>query len=73
MENTLLSILYLLVIATKVLPLNPNIQENSLSLSRLVFSLNKLGLTTKSGETLLHLCVNAAAPVDNFHIVNLCK
>lgn len=74
-ESNIVTALYLLTISTKILKTAPaKIQTSQLrNLYRLVFSLNKLNLTLRDGQTLLHLSVNSIAPVDDFHTNDVCR
>lgn len=73
METNLVTMLYLLCISCKLLAdcdaHHPHLQ----SLNKIAFQANKIGARTRIGETLLHLCVNADTPLDDFHINDVCK
>lgn len=67
--------LYLLTIITKLMrDTRVKITKDNLKeIYRMVFRLNKLKLTLRDGQSLLHLAVNAASPVDDFHTSDVCK
>ncbi|XP_075216692.1 protein fem-1 homolog B-like [Lycorma delicatula] len=71
MESNVITALYILVILTKLMK-TCNAKEEY-RVHQLVFRLNKLQVASRHGETLLHLCVNAETPVDNFHTNDVCK
>ncbi|RWS08324.1 Protein fem-1-like protein [Dinothrombium tinctorium] len=70
-DDNIHTILYLLVIATKTLKTRTKSEEESLY--RIVYQLQRIPVRTSNGSTLLHLCVNAETPVDDFHTKNVCK
>lgn len=71
LEDNIYTTLYILVIVTKIIKnLSP---EDETDTHRLVYQINKLGLVTSDGSTLLHLSVNADTPVDEFHTKYVCK
>ncbi|KAF4530186.1 hypothetical protein B566_EDAN001445 [Ephemera danica] len=71
LEGNMMTVLYLLVLITKVLQ---NLSKDNLfHVQRLVFKLNRLQLALRDGQTLLHLAVNAETPVDDFHTNDVCK
>uniref|UniRef100_A0A1B6ET95 Protein fem-1 homolog B n=2 Tax=Proconiini TaxID=565685 RepID=A0A1B6ET95_9HEMI len=71
MESNVITALYILVILTKLMK-TCNAKEEY-RVHQLVFRLNKLQVASRHGQTLLHLCVNAETPVDNFHTNDVCK
>ncbi|PSN51229.1 Protein fem-1 B [Blattella germanica] len=71
MESNVTTVLYILVIITKLMKCCTNKEE--FHVNRLVFRLNQLQAATRDGQTLLHLCVNADTPVDDFHTNDVCK
>lgn len=74
-ESNIVTALYLLTISTKILK-NPSqkTQTSDLrTLYKLVFALNKMNLTLRDGQSLLHLSVNGIAPVDDFHTSDVCR
>lgn len=71
LEDNIYTTLYMLVIITKLLKKLST--EEEISVYRLVYQINKLGLTTNDGSTFLHLSVNAETPVDEFHTKYVCK
>ncbi|RZF44658.1 hypothetical protein LSTR_LSTR000610 [Laodelphax striatellus] len=71
MERNVISALYVLVISSK---LNEKYcKDDDYKLRKLIFKLNKLQVTSKIGQTLLHLCVNPDTPVDEFHTNDVCR
>ncbi len=48
-------------------------KEEEFRLFQLVYNLNKLNLRTKDGSSVLHLCVSADTPIDDFYTKNVCK
>lgn len=70
LDNNIHTVLYLLVIATKLNGLNKAELEE---LCKLVYAINHLSLRTRDGSTLLHLVANAETPVDDFHTKNVCQ
>lgn len=73
METNLITMLYLLCISCKLLANFDPCHEYQESLNRLAFQANRLNVRTRMGETLLHMCVNAETPLDDFHINDVCK
>jgi Fem-1 family protein b len=71
MESNVTTALYILVIITKLMKLCTKKEE--FHVNRLVFHLNQLEVATRDGQTLLHLCVSADTPVDDFHTNDVCK
>ncbi|KAJ9592024.1 hypothetical protein L9F63_001463, partial [Diploptera punctata] len=71
MESNVTTVLYILVIITKLMKFCSKKEE--FHVNRLVFRLNQLQVSTRDGQTLLHLCVNADTPVDDFHTNDVCK
>lgn len=39
----------------------------------IIFTLNKMGVRLRDGQTLLHLAVNGVTPVDDFHTSDVCR
>ncbi|KAL0278710.1 UNVERIFIED_CONTAM: hypothetical protein PYX00_000453 [Menopon gallinae] len=72
LENNINTVLYILVIMTKLIKNNVNIADK-FEVHQLVYKLNKLNITTRDGQSLLHLSVNFQTPVDNFHTNHICK
>lgn len=70
-ESNITTVLYILVIMTKLLKFCTKKEE--FRVHQLVFRLNKLKLKMRDGQSLLHLCVNAETPVDDFHTNDVCK
>lgn len=68
-DANMLTSLYLLVVVSK-LHFSSASQEHELM--RLIYRLVQLGRVTRDGCTLLHLCVSADTPVDDFHTKNIC-
>ncbi|CAL7950832.1 unnamed protein product [Xylocopa violacea] len=75
MESNITTTLYILTILTKLLTLNENRYEeqHKNKAHYLVHKLCALQLRLKDGQTLLHLAVNAATLVDDFHTNHVCK
>lgn len=74
-EVNVLTSLYLLTIITRLLK-NKNTVisgEELMHLYRMVYKLNKMNLTARDGQSLLHLAVNGISPVDDFHTSDICK
>jgi Fem-1 family protein b len=74
-ETNTFTSLYLLTIITKLMR-NRQVKitsENLKELYRMVYQLNRLGLKLRDGQSLLHLAVNGASPVDDFHTSDVCK
>lgn len=71
MESNVITALYILVILTKLMK-SCNAKDEY-RVHQLVFRLNQLQVASRHGQTLLHLCVNAETPVDNFHTNDVCK
>lgn len=70
-ESNLTTTLYLLTILTKLMKTCN--EEEKFNVQRMVFALNRLQLTLRNGQTLLHLACNAETPVDDFHTNDVCK
>ncbi|XP_017759150.1 PREDICTED: protein fem-1 homolog B [Eufriesea mexicana] len=75
MESTIIITLYILTILTKLLTLNESRYEeqDKNKAYHLVHKLCALELRLGDGQTLLHLAVNAATPIDGFHTNHVCK
>lgn len=73
METNLVTMLYLLCISNKLLISYDSRHEYYQSLNKIAFQANRVNARTRLGETLLHLCVNADTPLDDFHINDVCK
>ncbi|XP_033346613.1 protein fem-1 homolog B [Bombus vosnesenskii] len=75
MESNITTTLYILTILTKLLTLNESKYEeqDKNKAYQLVHKLCALQLRLKDGQTLLHLAVNAATLVDDFHTNHVCK
>ncbi|XP_039277205.1 protein fem-1 homolog B [Nilaparvata lugens] len=71
MEKNVISALYVLVISSKLN--NDYCKDDDFKLRKLVFKLNRLQVTSRIGQTLLHLCVNPDTPVDEFHTNDVCR
>ncbi|XP_067002835.1 protein fem-1 homolog B isoform X2 [Anabrus simplex] len=71
LESNVTTVLYILVIITKLMKFGT--KKDEFHINRLVFRLNQLQLAMRDGQTLLHLCVNAETPVDDFHTNDVCK
>jgi len=71
LDDNLHTILYLLVIVTKIMKFKT--KEEEFKLYQLCYDLNKMKLSTKDGSSLLHLCVSADTPIDDFYTKNVCK
>ncbi|XP_072376743.1 protein fem-1 homolog B [Diabrotica undecimpunctata] len=70
-ENNITTILYLLTIITKTMK---NFSEEiKHDMEKLVFSINRLNMTLRNGQSLLHLACSSDTPVDDFHITDICK
>ncbi|CAN8029255.1 unnamed protein product [Ixodes persulcatus] len=67
-DANLLTCLYLLVELGRLPP-----AEDGHDLMRLVYRLVRLNRVTRDGSTLLHLCVSADTPVDDYHTKNVCR
>lgn len=74
-ESNMVTALYLLTISTKILKtLNQNVKNCDLkNLYKLVFTLNKMAIKLRDGQTLLHLAVNGVTPIDDFHTNDVCR
>ncbi|XP_014291823.1 protein fem-1 homolog B isoform X2 [Halyomorpha halys] len=70
-ESNVITALYLIVIISKLL--TAQTMDEVFKIHQLVFRINELKLTARNGQSLLHLCVNADTPVDNFHTSNICR
>lgn len=71
LEDNIHTVLYLLVITTKLI--KKCSKEQQQNIYSLVYKINSMSLFTHTGATLLHLAVNAETPVDDFHTKNVCK
>ncbi|XP_021919435.1 protein fem-1 homolog B isoform X2 [Zootermopsis nevadensis] len=71
LESNVTTVLYILVIITKLMKFCTKKEE--FHVNCLVFRLNQLQVAMRDGQTLLHLCVNADTPVDDFHTNDVCK
>lgn len=71
MDSNIHTVLYLLIIITKLL--KKCTKEQELDIFCTIYKLNHMDLRTKNGQTFLHLTVNASTPVDNFHTDEVCK
>ncbi len=71
MESNLLSALYIVVISTKLK--NKFTPDEEYRVHQLVHEMISVNATSRHGQTLLHLCVDAETPVDTFHIIEVCR
>lgn len=72
-ELNIITALYVCTIITKLLKLSAA-QKSERNLSyKLVYSLMRMNLKLRDGQTLLHLAVNGVTPVDNFHTNDVCR
>lgn len=71
LDSNILTVLYLLILITKLL--KKCTKEQEMDVYQLVYKLNNMSLNTKEGFTPLHLTVNADTPVDDFHTNDVCK
>jgi hypothetical protein len=71
LEGNVTTVLYILVIITKLMKFCTKKEE--FRVYCLVFRLNQLQVAMRDGQTLLHLCVSADTPVDDFHTNDVCK
>lgn len=71
MDSNVTTALYLITIATKLLPKASSKQEHNIY--RHVFKLNRLNVRTKEGSSLLHLAASVDTPVDEFHTIDVCR
>jgi Fem-1 homolog b len=70
-ESNLMTALYLLVLVTQLSKTqDAEVVHNT---KKLIYRLNKLKVTLRDGQTLLHLAVSAETPVDDFHTNDVCK
>lgn len=74
-ELNIITALYLCTIITKLLKREtPKTQKSDRNSShKLVYTLNKMNLKLRDGQTLLHLAVNGITPVDDFHTSDVCR
>lgn len=74
-ELNIITALYLCTIITKLLKREtPKTQKSDKNASyKLVYTLNKMNLKLRDGQTLLHLAVNGITPVDDFHTSDVCR
>lgn len=70
-EANLTTALYLITILTNLFKKCPG--NEKFEVRRLIFSLNKMNLTMRDGQTLLHLSCNSETPVDDFHTNDVCR
>lgn len=71
LEGNVTTVLYILVIITKLMKFCT--KKEKFHVNCLVFRLNQLQVAMRDGQTLLHLCVSADTPVDDFHTNDVCK
>ncbi|KAF5291326.1 hypothetical protein FQA39_LY03477 [Lamprigera yunnana] len=71
MEGNLTTTLYLITILTKLF--KKCSETEIFDVRRLIFSLNKMNISLRDGQTLLHLACNSETPVDDFHTNDICK
>lgn len=76
-EMNIITALYLCTIITKILKMNPPTvgcdDRKRNHANKLVYTLNKMNLKLRDGQTLLHLAVNGVTPVDDFHTSDVCR
>lgn len=74
-ELNIITALYLCTILTKLLKLDATKAacEDRKNCGRLVYTLNKMNLKLRDGQTLLHLAVNGVMSVDDFHTSDVCR
>lgn len=74
-EMNIITALYLCTIVTKILKMNlPTVTtDDRKQANKLVYTLNKMNLKLRDGQTLLHLAVNGVTPVDDFHTSDVCR
>jgi Fem-1 family protein b len=71
LDENLLYTLYLLVLLAKLMPTLSDARQRSLC--SLVYQVNQLRLRTRSGSSLLHMCVDARTPVGDVYTKSVCK
>lgn len=71
MEANLTSTLYLITILTNLFKKCSEVEK--FEIRRLIFSLTKMNVALRDGQTLLHLSCNSETPVDDFHTNDVCK
>lgn len=71
LDENLLSTLYLLVLIAKLMPNLTTVRQRSLC--ALVYRLNRLRLSTRSGYSLLHMCVDFRTPIGDVYTKSVCK
>ncbi|GAB6032424.1 hypothetical protein CHUAL_011062 [Chamberlinius hualienensis] len=71
MDSNMHTILYILLIITRLL--KKCSKEQELGIYRIIYRLNNMKLRTRNGQTILHLTVDAATTVDDFHTNDVCK
>lgn len=73
-EMNIITALYLCTILTKLMKVDAKITEDDrINAGRLVYTLNKMNLKLRDGQTLLHLAVNGVMSVDDFHTNDVCR
>lgn len=74
-ELNIITALYLCTIITKILKTDaPTLNcDDRKQANKLVYTLNKMNLKLRDGQTLLHLAVNGVTPVDDFHTSDVCR
>lgn len=74
-EMNIITALYLCIIITKLLKMSElNVDEDERDRAhRLVYTLNRMNLKLRDGQTLMHLAVNGITPVDDFHTSDVCR
>lgn len=74
-EMNIITALYLCTIVTKILKMDlPTVTTDDRKQgNKLVYTLNKMNLKLRDGQTLLHLAVNGVTPVDDFHTSDVCR
>lgn len=74
-EMNIITALYLCTIITKILKMDlPTVTcDDRKQANKLVYTLNKMNLKLRDGQTLLHLAVNGVTPVDDFHTSDVCR
>lgn len=73
-EMNIITALYLCTILTKLMKMDAKVScEERKKAGRLVYTLNKMNLKLRDGETLLHLAVNGVMSVDDFHTSDVCR
>lgn len=71
MDGNVTTTLYLITILTKLF--KKCSEREKFEIRQLIFSLNKLNVTSRDGQSLLHLACNSETPVDDFHTNDICK